>query len=82
MKMDEKEIESKIIYILKDRMEREIADITEDMELVADLGLSSLDLMDAVVTFEEEFGMEIPDEVITEFRTVGDIFFYLFKKSV
>lgn len=71
--MGEKEIMEKITNILKEMMEGEIADITEDMELVADLGLSSLDLMDAVVRFEEEFGIEIPDEVITEFRTVGDI---------
>lgn len=71
--MGEKEIMEKITNILKEMMEGEIADITEDMELVADLGLSSLDLMDAVVAFEEEFGIEIPDAVITEFRTVGDI---------
>lgn len=71
------EIKEKVIFILKDMMEREISDITEDMELVGDLGLSSLDLMDAVVAFEEEFGIEIPDEVITEFRTVGDVIEYL-----
>lgn len=79
--MGEKEIMEKISTILKEMMEREIADITEDMELVADLGLSSLDLMDAVVAFEEEFGIEIPDAVIAEFRTVGDIAGYLVKNQ-
>ncbi len=42
----------------------------------ADLGLSSLDVMDAVVAFEEEFGVEIPVYQIIEFRTVGDIVRY------
>lgn len=77
--MGEKEIMEKISNILKEMMEREIADITKDMELVADLGLSSLDLMDAVVRFEEEFEIEIPDAVITEFRTVEDIAGFLVK---
>lgn len=67
----------KVVGILKGCMEKDVAEITEDMELVADLGLSSLDVMDAVLAFEEEFGVEIPDGRIMEFRTVGDIVSYL-----
>lgn len=67
----------RVADILRDCMENEILEITEDMELVADLGLSSLDVMDAVLAFEEEFGVEIPDDRIMEFRTVGDILRYL-----
>lgn len=67
----------KVAGILKGCMEKEILEITQDMELVADLGLSSLDVMDAVLAFEDEFGTEIPDEKIAEFRTVGDIVRYL-----
>lgn len=63
----------KAINILKGCMEREIAVITEDMDLMADLGLSSLDLVDAVVAFENEFEIEISDDMILELRTVGDI---------
>lgn len=67
----------KVIAILRGCMDKDIAEITADMELVADLGLSSLDVMDAVLAFEDEFGVEIPDHMIMEFRTVGDIVEYL-----
>lgn len=67
----------KVAGILSSCMEKEILEITEDMELAADLGLSSLDVMDAVLAFEEEFGVEIPVDIIVELRTVGDIVEYL-----
>lgn len=66
----------KVINVLRNCMDKDVAEITEDMELVADLGLSSLDVMDAVLAFEEEFELEIPDNVIAEFRTVGDLVRY------
>lgn len=71
----------KVAGILKGCMEKEISEITQDMELMADLGLSSLDVMDAVLAFEDEFETEIPDEKIAEFRTVGDIVRYLERRS-
>lgn len=67
----------KVICILRECMEKDMAEITENMELVADLGLSSLDMVNAVLIFEEEFGVEISNEQIQEFRTVGDIVRYL-----
>lgn len=66
----------KVINVLRNCMDKDVAEITEDMELVADLGLSSLDVMDAVLAFEEEFELEIPDNVIAKFRTVGDLVRY------
>lgn len=67
----------KVIDILRGCMDKDVAEITADMDLVADLGLSSLDVMDAVLAFEDEFGVEIPDNMIMEFRTVGDVAEYL-----
>lgn len=66
----------KVIGILRSCMDADIAEITEDMELVADLGLSSLDVMDAVLAFEEEFDREVPEDAVLQFRTVGDIVRY------
>lgn len=71
----------KVIEILKGCMDKEMTVITEDMELVADLGLSSLDVVDAVLAFEEEFEVEISDDRIMELRTVGDIVRCLEKKK-
>lgn len=70
-------MKEKVIGILTDITERELGEITEDTELAADLGLNSLDVMEAVVAFEEEFQIEIPDEAIAEMATVGDIVRYI-----
>ena len=47
--------------------------ITEDTTLVGDLGLSSLDVMDVVLAFEEEFEVEIPDRKVLEIVNVSDM---------
>jgi acyl carrier protein len=51
--------------------------LTPDLDLINDLGLSSLDVISLMVMFEEEFGIEIPDKHIFDFSTVGDIVRYL-----
>ena len=53
--------------------------IKEDSALVDDLGLSSLDVINIVAAFEDEFGIEVPDRVIPTLRTVKDITEYLEK---
>lgn len=67
----------KVIVILAEYTEVPMDKITETSSLTADLGLSSLDVVDVVVAFENEFDVEIPDEVILELTTVGDIVGYL-----
>ena len=57
----------------------ENVEITEDSQLVADLGLSSFDLVSVVTEFEDEFGIEISDRDIRKFICVGDILEYLEK---
>lgn len=74
-------MKEKVIRILTNITERELAEITEDMELAADLGLNSLDVMDAIVAFEEEFQTEIPDDAIAELVTVGDVVWWLERHS-
>ena len=48
-------------------------DITPDSELVNDLGINSLDLADLIFQCESKYGIEISDEEITKFQTVGDV---------
>lgn len=48
-------------------------DITESTDLIADLGLTSLDIVNCISEAEEAFGVEIPDEKLENIRTVGDI---------
>lgn len=69
-------MEERIIEILDEFVETNI-EIKPESMLVADLGLSSLDVINIVVAFEEEYDIEIPDRVIPTFATVRDIEDYL-----
>ena len=46
---------------------------TEDAPISGDLGADSLDLVDLSMSIEEEFNLEVPDDVLDHIRTVGDI---------
>lgn len=67
----------KITAILAEQLDAEEGSITMETKLVEDLGADSLDVVDLVMTLEDEFDMEIPDEDIENVRTVGDIVKYL-----
>ena len=47
--------------------------VTEDASISGDLGADSLDLVDLSMSVEEEFNLEVPDDVLDHVRTVGDI---------
>ena len=47
--------------------------VTEDASISGDLGADSLDLVDLSMSSEEEFNLEVPDDVLDHVRTVGDI---------
>ncbi|MBR4618192.1 MAG: acyl carrier protein [Bacilli bacterium] len=57
----------------------EDCEITMESALVDDLGLSSLEVINIVAAFEDEFDIEVPDKVIPTLRTIGDIVKYLEK---
>lgn len=67
----------KIVDILLEYTEAGRENITSETALIADLGLNSLDIMNLVSAFEDEFDIEIPDRIISGFVTVGDIEAYL-----
>ena len=47
--------------------------VTEDASISGDLGADSIDLVDLSMSIEEEFNLEVPDDVLDHVRTVGDI---------
>jgi len=51
--------------------------ITPEHDLIDGLGLSSLDIVNLIVMFEDEFNIEIPDRQIMKFVTVGDVVEYI-----
>lgn len=67
----------KVAAILAEQLDVEAGDISLSTDLVDDLGADSLDIVDLVMTLEDEFDLEISDEDIETVRTVGDIVKYL-----
>jgi acyl carrier protein len=51
--------------------------VTDEASFVEDLGADSLDTVELVMAFEEEFGIDIPDEDAEQMRTVGDAVTYI-----
>ncbi len=67
----------KVKALLVDELNINEADITPSAELVTDLGINSLELADLVLLCEEKFDIEIGDDEIHKFITVGDVADYL-----
>ena len=63
--------------ILCDQLDLEEEQVNEDSEVIDDLGADCLDIVDLVMSLEEEFDSEIPDEDIENLKTVGDIVKYI-----
>lgn len=75
----EKEITEKVIEVLAEKGSVEREKISLESSLVDDLGMDSLDAVEMVFEFEEQYGIKIPDEAIQGFRKVKDIVAYLMK---
>ena len=67
----------KVKELLVEELSIKAEDITPESELVSDLGFNSLELADLVLLCEEKFDIEIGDDVIHKFITVGDVAEYL-----
>jgi acyl carrier protein len=63
--------ESKVREIIVNELGVEAEKVTPEASFVEDLGADSLDTVELVMAFEEEFGIDIPDEDAEKLRTVG-----------
>ena len=72
----------KITNLLVEKLDINAEAVTENASFGEDLGIDSLDLFDLVMSFEEEFGIEIPAEELEGLKTVGDMVKYLNDKGV
>ena len=75
------EIEAKIIKIVADQLNVDESEINSDSSFVDDLGADSLDTVELVMAFEEEFGVEIPDEDAEGIQSVQNAIDYVAAKS-
>lgn len=67
----------KLKNLFVEELQIDEADITMEAELIKDLGINSIELADLVMLCEEKFDIEIDDEDIHKFVTVGDVVNYL-----
>jgi acyl carrier protein len=74
---DMADIEAKVKEIIINELGVDAEKVTPEASFVEDLGADSLDTVELVMAFEEEFGMEIPDEEAEKLRTVGDAINYI-----
>lgn len=63
----------KIAEILAEQLSIDVERITMESLFEEDLDADNLDLIDLVMSIEDEFQLEVPDEIIEEVKTVGDI---------
>ena len=63
----------KVRRIICDQLDVEEDNVTMNSVLTDDLSADSLDLVELVMAFEDEFDLEIPDEDVENVKTVGDI---------
>lgn len=66
------DLENKVKKIIADRLQVDLASVVDGASFVEDLGADSLDLVELVMAFEEEFGLEIPDQDAETMKSVGD----------
>jgi len=71
------DIESKVKDIIVEQLGVNAEQVTPEAKFIEDLGADSLDTVELVMAFEEEFSIEVPDEEAEKLQTVGDVLNYV-----
>jgi len=77
--IDVAEIEAKVIEIVSEQMGVDKSEITHETSFINDLNADSLDTVELVMEFEDEFDMSIPDEEAEKIQTIGAAIDYIAK---
>jgi acyl carrier protein len=79
--MSEKSIEEKVKDIIVEQLGVNPEQVTPSASFIEDLGADSLDTVELVMAFEEEFNIEVPDEDAEKLQKVGDVVSYIENKA-
>ncbi len=71
------DVETKVKQIIMDKLGVEESQITPEASFQNDLGADSLDIVELVMGFEQEFNLQIPEDQSEKIQTVGDAISYL-----
>jgi acyl carrier protein len=75
------EIRTKVVKIVAEHLDVEVSKVSDTSSFVDDLGADSLDQVELVMAFEEEFNIEIPDEAAEKIATVSDAVAFIEKAA-
>ncbi len=70
----------KVAKLIAEQLNKPVEEITADKEVVKDLGADSLDIVEMIMTLEEQFDVSVPEEEAIGIKTVGDIVAIIDKK--
>ena len=73
--------DSKIRELIAKQLGKKMEEITDEKEIVKDLGADSLDVVEMLMGLEEEYGVTVPEEEAANIKTVGDIIALLNNKK-
>jgi acyl carrier protein len=75
--MSDKSIADRVKDIIVDQLGVSADQVTPEAKFVEDLGADSLDTVELVMAFEEEFDIEVPDDEAEKLQSVGDVITYI-----
>ena len=79
--MSDTSIEEKVKDIIVEQLSVNAEQVNPEAKFIEDLGADSLDTVELVMAFEEEFSIEVPDEEAEKLQTVGDVIAYVEKNG-
>ena len=71
----------KIKSILAEQLDVDVEELTPETDIAKDLNADSLDVVEILMSLEDEFSVEIPDEEIENIKTIGDLVEYIESNS-
>ncbi|MFK7778541.1 MAG: acyl carrier protein [Gimesia sp.] len=74
-------IEEKVVGIVSEQLGHPKEEITQESKFIDDLKADSLDIVELVMEFEDEFDVTIPDDDYDKIKTVGDVVNYINEKA-
>jgi acyl carrier protein len=74
-------LEQKVRAVVADQLGVDLSEVRADASILDDLGADSLDVVEMVMSLEEAFDIEVPDEDVEEMKTVADVERYVTKAA-
>ena len=78
--MTNEEIFDRISNLIKEQLHNEKIEVTVKTNIQEDLGIESIALMEFIITLEDEFNLNIPDEDVEDIQTMGELVDYLSRR--